>query len=940
MSFFARLLGKKPQAKPVEKKPTNLEALSVDALVNVIKSGDDEQTRVAAIQKITDQDVLLKLAGISEPSNLSASIQKAAKQRLASLLDSGAISGEQLGQRVSDKMALFALLGLSNNQALFDDLFNAINDQTELATFAVEGSTSKVRQRAAEKITDKHILQQLLKDTKTKDKTVFKIIKEKCDVFKEDEKRIAETLAAVTASVQALEQHGNRPFDAQYAAKFAYLTQQWDAKKSDATSELVARAEQAQHKCQTTIDNISSGQRAEEAQRKAEENASLERQVHIQQLQSLLASIVSSDVNVEETQALLRLLNSAWESFAAVKAPSANEQKTVAGLNRIIADELSQHSINGSLTIHKARFEQLVTETSADANAYYQSLKKRVNSLAGSFKEDIPEAIISAQATYQAWEKAVEKKAAELQSVQRHIAGLIRKANETVSAGVLSKAMGIRRAIDEKLQGLEQLPNHLANQLEQLDETLTKLQDWKDYAVQPKKHQLIAQLEALDGSKEHPETLANKIKRIQDEWRALSKGGKDQDQDLWEKFHELAQKVYQPCRDYFAEQAVVRQNNLNSCQQLVAQLKDYLENHDWQNANWKDVEKVIRVARSEWRNFTPTERSATQPVLNEFENLLAGIQEKLHEEFARNAALKKALIAQAQQLIDMEDARKATDEIKKLQVNWQTIGASLRKEEQQLWHEFRDVCDAVFAKRQQQSAEFKAELDANLLVARNLLSELDGLTALTAQALTDARKRADEIRQEFGGLGQFPKAQVSEIKNAFNQAVNAFEQKLKDERLLLKQQIWINLFAANKAINTHELGLVKGKQPDLADQAELQTQIDSITQWPSGGLKAIQQKLARANGGADLTENFNALRELCIRAEILTDTSTPAAEQALRTSFQVNQLQQNFGRKTQDTATEFENLVFEWIAVGAVEDKEYDALASRFETCRIKALNQ
>ena len=551
----------------------------------------------------------------------------------------------------------------------------------------------------------------------------------------------------------------------------------------------------------------------------------------------------------------------------------------------------------------------------------------------------MPEVISSAQATYQEWEKAAEKKAAELQATQRHIAGLIRKANETVSSGVLGKAMGIRRAIDEKLQSLEQLPNHLSNQLEQLDETLAKLQDWKDYAVQPKKHELIAQLEALDGSKEHPETLANKIKRLQDEWRALSKGGKDQDQDLWEKFHELAQKVYQPCREYFAEQATIRQNNLNSCKQLVEQLQDYLQNHDWLNANWKDVEKVIRVARTEWRNYTPTERAATEPVLADFETVLAGIQQKLHDEFAKNATLKKELIAQAQQLVSLEDSRKATDEVKKLQAKWQSIGASLRKEEQQLWHEFRDVCDAVFAKRQQQSAEFKAELDANLAVAKNVIAELEGLTALTAQALIDARKRVDEIRQEFSGLGQFPKTQVNEIKAAFNQATEVFEQKLKDERIALKQQIWVNLFSANKIVNDYELTLVKGKLPDLADQALLQTQIDSITQWPSGGLKAIQQKLARANGSADVTENLNALRELCIRADILTDSVTPVSEQALRTAFQVNQLQQNFGRKAQDASAEFENLVFEWVAVGAVEGKDYEPLFARFNACRLKVAN-
>jgi DNA repair protein SbcC/Rad50 len=816
---------------------------------------------------------------------------------------------------------------------------DAISDQNELAKLALDGAISKLRQEAAEKITDKQILQQLLKDTKAKDKTVFKIIKEKCDAFKEEEKRAAEILAGVAAAVQSLEQQSNRPFDGQFAAKLSYLVQQWEAKKSDATSELIARADQAIQKAQQTISNISAEQVAQEAQRKAEENTALERQAHIQQLQALLASIVSSDVNVEETQSLLKLLNSAWESLASVKAPSASEQKTVNNLNRIIADELANHSTYGSLAVHKAQFESFVAGASEEASVHYQSLKKRVNSLVSSFKEDVPEAIAAAQATYQDWEKAAEKKAAELQANQRHIAGLIRKANETVSSGVLGKAMGIRRAIDEKLQSLGQLPKHLSNQLEQLDETLAKLQDWKDYAVQPKKHELIAQLEALDGSKDHPEALANKIKRLQDEWRALSKGGKDQDQDLWDKFHELAQKVYQPCRDYFAEQTAIRQNNLNACKQLVEQLQGYLQNHDWPNANWKDVEKVVRVARTEWRNYTPTERAATQPVLADFETVLAGIQQKLHDEFAKNATLKRELIAQAQQLIGLEDSRKATDEVKKLQTQWQTIGASLRKEEQQLWHEFRDVCDAVFAKRQQQSAEFKAELDANSAVAKNLIAELEGLTALTAQALTDARKRVDEVRQEFGGLGQFPKAQVNEIKAAFNQAAEAFEQKMKGERIALKQQIWVNLFDANKLVNAHELALVKGKLPDLADHAELQTQIDAITQWPSGGLKAIQQKLARANGSADLSENLKSLRELCIRADILTDSATPASEQALRTAFQVNQLQQSFGRKTQDVSSEFENLVFEWIAVGAVDAKDYEPLFARFNACRLKAAN-
>lgn len=936
MSFFSRLFGKK-KAQPAvaEKKAVNLEALSLDALVSVIQGGEDEQVRIAAIQKITDQPTLLKLAAIGETSTVNSNIQKAARQRIAGLIDSGAINGQQLSQTVNDKAGLFALFGLVSDSQLFEDLFSTINDENELTKYALEGATSKLRQRAAEKITDKDLLQQLLKNSKTRDKTVFKIVKEKCDAFKEEDKRAAELLAGVTNALQALEQHSNRPYDGQYTAKFGYLQQQWDNKKENASAELIARAQTAIAKAQETIDSISAEERAQEAQRKAEAQADLDRQTHIQQLQSLLASIVSGDVNVDETFDLLRLLDAAWKSLSDIKKPSAAEQKTVAGLHRIITEELNAHRADGSLAQHHSRFASLAGDAVEEAAAYYQSLKSRVKNLTTSFGNELPEALVAAQVAYESWEKAASEKAAELQSAQRQIAGLIRKANETVSAGVLGKAMGIRRAIDEKLQNLDNLPNHLANQLEQLDETLSKLQDWKNYAVVPKKHELIAQLEALENSSEHPETLATKIKRLQDEWKALSKGGKDQEPELWEKFHELAQKVYQPCRDYFAEQANVRQQNLNSLKQLVAQLKDYLENHDWANANWKDVGKVIRVARQEWRSYSPTERVATQPVQAEFENVLAAIQQKLNEEFARNDALKRELIAQAQQLVTAEDVRKAAEDIKQLQARWQTIGASLRKDEQQLWREFRDQCDAVFARRQQQSNEFKAELEANLNAAKGLVEELNQLAGLAGQPLNDARKRVDEIRQAFGTLGQFPKAQVNDIKTAFQLAIDKFEQNVKAERQHIKQQIWVNLLSANNALRQYELALVNGDAPELE---QLQVQIEAITHWPAGGQKAIQQKIARVTPAADLQENLAALRELCIRAEILTDSPTPASEQALRTAFQVNQLQQNFGRKSQGVATEFENMMFEWVAVGAVATDDYEPLVARFNACRLKAL--
>ncbi len=117
---------------------------------------------------------------------------------------------------------------------------------------------------------------------------------------------------------------------------------------------------------------------------------------------------------------------------------------------------------------------------------------------------------------------------------------------------------------------------------------------------------------------------------------------------------------------------------------MVEQLKTYEVNYAWESADWKAVEKVVRLARQEWRSYSPTERAATQPVLAEFEAVLERIDNKLNDERKKNAALKQNLIVRAQQLLEQEDTRAAIEEVKQLQTQWQHIGVMARSLDQKL----------------------------------------------------------------------------------------------------------------------------------------------------------------------------------------------------------------------------------------------------------------
>ena len=163
---------------------------------------------------------------------------------------------------------------------------------------------------------------------------------------------------------------------------------------------------------------------------------------------------------------------------------------------------------------------------------------------------------------------AAERRAAEEQA-WRKIGALVRTANAALNDGSTQRAAGLRRAIAERLQSAPVLPVFLTRQLEQLDGKLTDLKQWKEYAVAPKRVELIEEMESLIGSSEEPKPLSERIKALQEDWRTIGKGIVAEAPDEWERFHRASQAAYEPCRIYFEAQAKLRKENLQSAPCVV-----------------------------------------------------------------------------------------------------------------------------------------------------------------------------------------------------------------------------------------------------------------------------------------------------------------------------------------------------------------------------------
>jgi hypothetical protein len=804
-------------------------------------AGTALELQAAAVHELGDGAALRELAGLSaEPADATARV---AQERMAQLIDSGAIDFSSLCAPGMNTDALLTVAALCGDPKYLAQALNAIDEPHALFRLVLEGSSSRVRQAAAQSIQDPDELKQLLKQGRDKDKSAYKIIKQKCDALHAEELRIAQIEADVAALCASLEQHAVRSHYESYPAALEHLEERWRTLEPQAAAQFRQRADQAMVRCREVV--------AEHARQLAQ----------------------------------------------------AAEEKS-----RRAATEAADALANAQAELETQRRSELAALAAAEAAA-------------------------DAAAERSAEEKAREEKLAAEALALRQLGGLIGKAQGALREGHTGGAAGLRRAIDEKLGQIPALPPHLAAQLQQLDAKLNELKQWKDYAVAPKRIELIAEMEALIGSSEEPKALADRIKQLQEDWKTISKGVIIDSEADWQRFHRAAEAAYLPCRAYFEAQAQLRQANLDKRRHVIERLKAFEAAQGGENPDWRAVAAVLREAPLEWRRHFPVERAAGKPVQEEFDAALGRIQGRLDAWQAGNADAKRVLI-QGAQTARAQDDREAVDALKRLQMQWKEIGPARRDQEQKLWEEFREHCDAVFHRREQAFIEQGAAVKANQLKALALCEQAEQAAGFKGPELLAAAAQLPQWRADFEALSELPKHEQRALRQRFERALKLCATALSTMRQRERDQSFADLIEAARRIQDY--GWAVSKRAAESDRESLKQAAESfiagVAHWPKGGTLALEEVWTQAHAAAaDGAEaHQTALRILCIRNELRADLPTPPEDQELRRTYQMQRLVERMGQGREAGDDAWETLALEWIRVGPVEGELRRALLERF----------
>lgn len=848
--------------------------------------------------------------------------RQTALAELANRLEDGRLDDAEL-----DNLPLTALDHLAL-QLQRDAQLEGLSDE-DCFTLAVEGFSAQVRNAAAERLRDQQQLEALARAAKGHDKAVYRIARDKLDAQRAQEREHQAEREQAHSLVERLERHAEATLDPLYVGKLTALNNQWQDYQQHAEPSWQQRFEQAWQKAQTRV--AARAQTPEQASDEASidavdsanelNNIDQHRQAivdHIlDELRERTDALDIDDEALRDAQHFLTDQQHQWRESEQLARPNKTEERAFHRLCTAFEAALSHQA---TISQRFGPMQTLLTQLESSPekmHAEAQALDEWLHEL--DWPEHTPAPQLKArveQALTRHHDQLAEHHRAEIQAV-RHARGLMRRCTAAVNDGHLRRASGLLHGVETELAALTQRAHPgLFRQLDETRAAVEQLRDWQSFAVQPKKEALIERMRGLIGQSLDPQDRARTIRQMQDEWRQLSRGLQNQHQALWESFHTLAQQAYEPCREYFNEQSKLRALNLKKRQELVEQLKQYETLIQGSGTDIKELDRVLNMARQDWRRFSPVDRAANKGVQKAFDAAIKRLRAQLQDEQVDFRRAKEAIIERARALLDEEDTRKATDAAKQLQKEWQRVGTLARRDEQTLWKAFRVVCDELFERRGQQVEAFKAELDEHRQQAEGLIEQLEAL-AETDQPVAE-KAQVDALKKQFKELGALPKAQQKILQERFDNALKQFDAACRGQQRQRQDQHWqalIDWVAQARFDNSDAASLIKSFEsltlpPDATDL------VDQLEQWrqpPSD-------------------EALTQLHRRTVELEVLAQIDSPAEDKNLRMELQVQRLADGLGQKVD--RRRIDQAVLEWLASGSVERSAYEQLAARMQAAR------
>ena len=295
-----------------------------------------------------------------------------------------------------------------------------------------------------------------------------------------------------------------------------------------------------------------------------------------------------------------------------------------------------------------------------------------------------------------------------------------------------------------------------------------------------RKENILAQMKEMADA-ETADVMDNlkKMRELQAEWKTIGPVPAPKAQEIWKSYQQHQERFYDLVKINIELRDLDFKKNLEM-KTLLCEAAEKLQ----ENPNIVEASRALQQLHDEWAEIGPVARELREDLWNRFKQASSIINKKhqayfdeLHEKENENLVKKQALIQQLK-AIDLTTIKsnkqwdEAAEKIQAIQQEWRTIGFAPKKQNQAVYEEYRELCDAFFKAKTAFYKGMRDELSDNLKKKRALIAEADAL-----KESTDWKETTDkliELQKQWKAIGPVARKYSDDLWKMFTAACDTF----------------------------------------------------------------------------------------------------------------------------------------------------------------------
>ena len=267
------------------------------------------------------------------------------------------------------------------------------------------------------------------------------------------------------------------------------------------------------------------------------------------------------------------------------------------------------------------------------------------------------------------------------------------------------------------------------------------------------------------------------LQKLHEDWKEIGPVPQDKKDEIWERFKAASDKINQIRREHYAKLQEEQGANLETKKALCDQADEiiggeYTSVNAWQKKS-TELSELFKV----WKTVGPAGKKDNEEIWARFKAAMDTFFANKKEFFAsmkdkqtENLERKSQLCSEAEALMDSTDWRNASEQLKKLQEEWKTIGPVPKRHTDKIWKRFRTACDTFFNRKNEHFSGRKSEEEANLVAKKALLEEIMAFQ-LGANRIENM-EAIKAFQKRWIEIGYVPMKQKEAINKEYRKAID------------------------------------------------------------------------------------------------------------------------------------------------------------------------